>query len=747
MPSGIVVQQQPGSISPFMQDFLRKREALQPAKSALMQTTEDAANIRFQADNNYALALEKHSSLIEKATIRGDTALNNLDSIDAVPEIVGSFLSLFDNDYSRRVQRRNLQREQLEISRAQTGLQTAEQRRALLINSAEFEKQTAREVLQFNRQDILDDVALFDMGIKVEKDIRRKQVEFAQDKTLLELQGFLRDPRAVPPELKGKTGLIELIATTKRAAAANVSVVEFNLSVAKLVADKRDFINIFDSIEEIDNFDGSFPEGVSNFDLQVRKEQFAVIANSLEVMQLAIAAKNQGVLDAAKKRMFAAMDSNALKQGLSEARKNNGALIVGTVPISAREFQTALVAAVKREKEEEAVLSQNSIAISNVQGNILADTVIMSQFANLYDPTNPNADDSAMPIDVLADLANMTSRINNQKKRVAEAVTSGSPNADATVAVLNDYLEDRKAFYRKEVEDRVENDFSDQSKRAAREYFLTGRVGKENGRDLIMDVIGDSSLFSMNDIVDGPWTLMTTKAGDILAEKITRIQPSGEGIFATSGGQRASIALETLIIESKFREGVANNARIVAMAVAINQLAEEFRLEEQIPGEASTEMADVFNSLRNARTGLISSRFFTDEGSFDIGSLLTYAAEQTTKLREDGILAPDDNIMDMILDRTRVTVDSVVRGAFAGLYGASIESTIFGNKAINSQIREALDATAATVPASIVEAEAFNAEQDRFIDRTLAMREQRGMDKAPIEQIPPPIAPSVSRKR
>ncbi len=723
--AGALIKQEQTAASPFLRKLFAADRAAEPLREAVIDTRDNARAVRERANQQFLLGLEKFTAQAEGAAIRGDESRDRLDTIDRMPNFMSSLLGIVDPDFNRRIQERNLSREQLEISRAATGLQTIQTRRATAINSAQFEREAAVEEFTFDRQDRLDTVLFHEAGIAVERNIRRKTVEFAQDRTIEELGNMLRDPTSVPSELQGKPGLIALVLNSKRAAKVNLSVVEFNLSTAKKLEDIRNFENSFNSVEEIDAFQGKFPPGSSNLTLQALKEKFVEIGTSIETMKLALGAKKTELFEASLTRMFSNMDSVAAEQMLKQARRSkDGKFDIGDgVKISAARIQTAVVAIEKREKEEATAREQNSIAIAGVDSAIMGSDLLRSMVPRVFDPTNPNADASSVPAPILAKFADFASRTENQKARIANAILNGDPTVGAMTSVLVDQLNTEAEFYTAMIEKRIENDYNPKERRGAREYFTSGIISTPNATELVVGVIGNASMFSDNIIIDGPWKSLVDVAQDTFVDKFANIDPKGGGLTITSGKPRNSIALEQAIKDSGFRAGVAQNVQMMTMAMATNQLIQEFAADQPIAAQeprlstrVQTKVSAAFESLRDPRTGMMARKYMTDNESFDMGAFLLDTAKMSDALQLSGDLPINVNIADMVFERARLGVDKTLEHALQGLYGTAIKSSIFQGKAINSQIKAMLDGDSNLVPQSVRSAQENRKSQERAIE-------------------------------
>ncbi len=722
---GALIKQEQTAISPWMRSLLKKREALEPARQAVKDTREQAIDVKFQADNAYLLGLEKHTGSVERAAIRGDEALDRLDTIDRMPNFMGRLLGILDSDFNEDIQERNLTRAQLDISRSVTGLQTIQNRRALLINSAQFEREAAKEEFEFDRRDMLDVVALKEAGIAIERNIRRQTVEFAQDRSVIELKEFLADMSTAPVELQGKPGLIKLIIDKRRAAKANLSLAEFNVSTLKRLEDKKTFLDQFKSVEELKAFNGKLPPEVSELDMLQREEQFVSVGINIETMKLAFAAKKTELFEASLTRMFNDLDSGTVAQMSQKAKKSSdGKFDMGDgVKISATRLQTELVAIKKREKERATAMEENSIALAGVQSAIIADDLINAQLPGLYNPTDPNADESTMPPQVLAWLAARNDRVINQKARIAQAIQNGDPTVGAMTSVLVDLLDEKADYFKERVEERVENDFNPKSRRGAREYFLTGNTSPPNATQLLVDVIGNASIFVDNDILNNAWKKLTEEAADTFVDKFANIDPSGGGLTITSGKPKDSIALEKVVKDSGFRALVAQNVQIMTMAMAAHQLVQEFSVpqpptaqEARLSPRVETKVSKAFSSIRDPRTGLLAKKYYNDDGAFDMGDFLEDTAKMSDALQLTGDLPINVNIADMVFERARLGVDKTLENAFRGLYGNSVENAIFGGRAINSEIKALLDTDASIVPQSVRTAQDNRISRDKVLE-------------------------------
>lgn len=705
------IVEQPQSVTPFMAELLRRQQLNEPAREAVVTETDKTLNVKRTANKNFNLAIDRFQGSVDEATNLGDRALNRLDALDQNPQFFNTIMGFFDADFNRGVQTRNLSRAQLQISRAQTRLQNAQIRRQLTIGTAEAEKASVKEIFQFNRQGILDTVALIQAGFEVEQNIRKQDVQFAQDQSIKSLEKFLNNPATAPVQLKNRPGLIDAILTSKRAAKLGISAQEFNLSVSRKALAKRTFLNQFNSVEEIVNFKGELPDGVSQLDLNQRRRDFIEIEDAIETAKLAMTSKKLTLLNKQKAIILTRMGSMDVKEFLNEAVKNKGQIEIGGIPFAASELRTALVAMTEKEAKEERILAENEVSSSNIMGNLTTVDMIGKQFPSLYNPTSPDPTLEDIPVDVLSTILNQNLQIDNQKRRVQEAIDANSGTADAAIKILFDMTEKTKEFYKEQVEERVEKDFSKDAQPAAREFFLTGQIGPANAIALTIDVGGNSALFIENDILDAPWTKLTSIFPDIALEKVTTFQPGigGEGFSAASGKQRDSVILERAVKESKFREGVATNIQLLSMAMAVNQLAEEMGAPSPVTGGPETLPVDpnlnAFAKLRDPRTGRLATRFNNDDGGFDLNKFLQFAATETLALQKAGVLQPNETVADLVFDRSRVLANIVIDKSFSGLYGTALKSAVFGNRPQNT-VLQAIDAANALIPQSIKSAEA-----------------------------------------
>jgi len=655
---------------------------------------------------------------------------------DRLPDFVNTIMGIFDPDFNTGIQRRNLQRAQLGLQRSQSSLVRADQRRQLLVNAARSEKKQALDILQITQQGLLDDIAVNRAGFEVEQNIRKETVQFAQDRSIAELQKFQRNPETTPPELKGKPGLINTVLRIKQSSRTTLSAQEFNLSIQRRVLDKQDFLSSFQSIEEIQNFSGVFPEGVSQIDLAELQERFVRADTSLQTMRLALAAKNAAVFEAAKVTFFGTQDSRSLKGMLATAKKTGSFDAGGGLIFSARRIQTELASALEREQKELVTLEQETLATSQLAGNLLTGSLVDEQFAGIYDPTNPVPTTDTIPVDVLQELSNSNSRIALLKERINESAIQQDGNTAALMQMLNTELEAKTDFFKAQVEERAENDFDDESRAAFREHAFTGNVSVTNAIPLLGGVGGNSTIFIDNDIMDSPWTGLSTEFALTAADRRTSISAGagGEGLTALSGKPRDSVILEEAAQNSEFRTKVIANAQMAAMAMAVNQLAEEegsasARIaNDPSNAEQLTNQVNLFSKLRNVRNGQLAPRFFEENGSFSLELFLQETAQATIEGQQAGVLQPGENVAGVVFDRARAGISVVMDKAFAGLYGKAVESMFFGRSA-RSMAQTLIDASIGKIPPSVANADALNAERDRFIDRAIIMQEQRGLGK------------------
>ena len=514
--------------------------------------------------------------------------------------------------------------------------------------------------------------------------------------------------------MKNRPGLIDAVLTSKRAAKLGVSAQEFNLSVARTAKRKREFINQFNSVEEIINFKGELPPEVSQLDLNQRRRDFIEIEDAIETAKLAMTAKKLTLLNKQKAIIMTRMGSMDVQEFLNAAVANKGQVDIGGIPFTASELRTGLVAITQKEADEERIIAENEVSSSNIMGNLASIDLIEKQYPGLYNPTSPNPTLEDIPVDILSTILNQNAQIDNQKRRVQEAIDANSGTANAAIKILFEQTEEVKAFYKKQVEERVEKDFSTDSQPAAREFFLTGQIGPANATALTLDVGGNSALFIENDIIDEPWNKFSAIFGDISLEKITTFQPGlgGEGFSAASGKQRDSVILERAVQESKFREGVATNIQLLSMAMAVNQLAEEMgapsAISQEVPGGEKLSPdpnLNAFAKLRDPRTGRLAARFNDANGSFDLNEFLNFSAIETLALQEAGILQPNETVAGLVFDRSRNVANVVIDKTFSGLYGTALKSAVFGNRPQNS-VFQAVDGASDKIPQSIKSAEA-----------------------------------------
>lgn len=752
LPQTPAIRDVPTSMTQFMAELL-DRDQLKRQRLSVIDTSQNVLDVRLEADKSAVFDLDRAKRGAEQFNKVGDRALNRLDTMDQIPNIVNQIMGMFDPDFNESIQRRNLTRAQLGLSRIQTNLVRSEQRRQLLINSAQAEKKQSLELLQITRQGILDDINLKKFGFEVEQNIRKETVQFAQDQTIGELQKFLRNPETAPGELRGKPGLIKTVLTIKQSAEAGLDAQTFSLSVQKQARDLRDFKSSFNSIEEVDNFDGVFPPGASKLTLLELKEAFVRADTSLQTMRLALNAKKTAIFNAAKKTFFGTQTAVDLRGMRASAKKNNGQFDAGEgVSFSQREIQTELAAAVEREQKEMVTLDQETLAVSQLSGNLEVNNLIDEQFAGIYDTSaTPSID--AIPIDVYQQLLNTDATISIMQQQVRDAIIDGDGTASARIQRLNEQLGIKAKLYRDQVDERAENDFSDGARPAFREWALTKQVSPINGTALIMDIGGNRAAFIDNNIMDAPWEKFAEEFATASAERLTNIAPGagGTGITALSGRQRDSVILNNVVEATKFRNLVTANAQIAAMALAVSQLAEEFGAPPSVsadaPSNIQVQQVNVFSRLRDVRTGLLAPRFSNAEGKFDFGIFLQETAQQTLELQKAGVLQAGETIAGLVFDRARASVSVVMDKAFSGLYGKSVESAVFG-KSARSMVQTSIDAASSMVAPSVANAEALRAEKETIIRQELELSRQReDFDPATSNLLPAEIVDQFRQGR
>ncbi len=716
------LKEQPTSLSPFMFNLRQRQTHVQALRRDLAAETSETMSVQRREADKLSFARDTAVREFDTAAGLADHALNRKAAIATNPAIFNNIMALFDPDFSRNVQDINLTRADLQMGRARDKLAIAGQRHDQAVSLAEAERQTVKSIFQLDRQGLVDVLAVEQAGLNIEQGVRREQLQSAQDRSISELRSFLNDPSTVPPQLKGKPGLINAVMVDKLAAKAALTTQEFNISIAKQALDKREFMNQFNSVEELVNFKGTFPKGVSQLDLNKRRSDFIAIEDAIETGQLAIQAKKDIILAKQKAIILNRAGSVDLKELLAESITNGtGRVEIGAKPgapgitLFSLEIKEALAKASKAETDFERQQEANSVAISGVIGKVIAHEKTNELLPQLYNPNDPNPTTEDIPTDILAETVNMNARIQNQKERINDCIATGGDGCDAMTRILIELMDETQESYRKQVKDRVENDYPKDSQPAANQYFTTGRVSAENGQPLLMNVGGNSALFIKNDFLGGPWEKFALVFEEVAAEQVTTITPLAGGIQSTSGKNRDSIIIDNALTKSKFRENVVLNINIGAMAVAANQLAEE--LDVGHPTARPDPALNSFARLLDPRTGLFARQFYDDEGALDFTRLLQFGAAESLILQQAGILEPNETVIGVMLDRARNLVPSIVDQTFPGIYGTAVESVIFGNKP-ETGVYKALDAAARMVPLSIRTAE----KQQEEVAKTIRLR-------------------------
>ncbi len=712
-----VLQEQPTSVSPFMFNLRQRQTHVQALRRDLAAETSETMSVQRREADKLSFARDTAVRDFDTAAGLADHALNRKAAIATNPAIFNNIMALFDPDFSRNVQDINLTRADLQMGRARNKLAIASQRHDQAVSLAEAERQTVKSIFQINRQGLVDVLAVEQAGLNLEQGVRKEQLQFAQDRSVSELRAFLKDPSTVPAQLKGKPGLINAVMVDKLAAKAVLTTQEFNISIARQAQNKREFLNQFGSAEEIKKFQGTLGPDVTPFDMTKRFGELTSLEDAIEISHLAIKTKETAILANQKAIIGKNLGSLAIKDFLADAITNKGRTEIGGIPFSARELQTMLGEASKAETDFERQREADSIAISGLGGKLMAHEKTEELLLQLYSPNDPNPTTEAIPTDILAETVNRNARVQNQKGRINDCIKTGGDGCDAMTRVLIEMIDEGQEFYRKQVTDRVENDYPKDSRPAANQYFTTGRVSAENAQPLLMAVGADSALFIKNDFLGSAWEKFALVFEEVAAEQVTTITPLAGGIQSTSGKNRDSIIIKNALEKSKFRENTVLNMNIGAMAIAANQLAEELNIGHVDEQQRPDPTLNSFARLLDPRNGLLARQFNDDEGALDLTRFLQFMAGETLLLQQAGILQPNETVAGVLFDRARNLVPSIVDQTFTGLYGTAVKSRVFGNQPETGVIK-AIDAAEKLIPLSVRTAE----EQQQAVAKTIRLR-------------------------
>ena len=706
------LKEQPTSISPFMFNLRQRQEHVQALRRDLAAETSETMSVQRREADKLSFARDTAVREFDTAADLADHALNRKAAIATNPALFNNVMALVDPDFSKKAQDINLTRADLLMGRARNRLAIASQRHDQAVSLAESERQTVKSIFQLNRQGLVDVLAVEQAGLNIEQGVRKEQLQSAQDRSIAELRGFLNDPSTVPPQLKGKPGLINAVMVDKLAAKAALTTQEFNISIARQAQNKREFLNQFGSAEEIKKFKGTLGTDVTPFDMTKRFGELTALEDAIDISQLAIQTKETAILAKQKVIIGKTLGSEAIKDFLADAVINKGKTEIGGVPFFAMELQTMLSEASKAETDFERQREADSVAMSGVIGKLIAHELTNELLPRLYNPNDPNPTTEDIPPDILSETVNMNARIQNQRERISDCIATGGDGCDAMTRILIELMDEKQASYRAQVKDRVENDYPKDSRPAANQYYTTGNVSAENAQPLLMNVGGNSALFIKNDFLGSPWEKYALVFEEVAAEQVTTITPLAGGIQSTSGKNRDSIIIKNALEKSKFRGDVANNMSIGAMAIAANQLAEELNVGH--PTARPDPTLNSFARLLDPRTGLLARQFNDDEGAFDLTRFLQFTADETLLLQQAGILQPNETVAGVLFDRARNLVPSIVDQTFTGLYGTAVKSRVFGNQP-ETGVLKVIDAAEKMVPLSVRTAEKQHEELAKII--------------------------------
>ncbi len=706
------LKEQPTSISPFMFNLRQRQEHVQALRRDLAAETSETMSVQRREADKLSFARDTAVREFDTAADLADHALNRKAAIATNPALFNNVMALVDPDFSKKAQDINLTRADLLMGRARNRLAIASQRHDQAVSLAESERQTVKSIFQLNRQGLVDVLAVEQAGLNIEQGVRKEQLQSAQDRSIAELRGFLNDPSTVPPQLKGKPGLINAVMVDKLAAKAALTTQEFNISIARQAQNKREFLNQFGSAEEIKKFKGTLGTDVTPFDMTKRFGELTALEDAIDISQLAIQTKETAILAKQKVIIGKTLGSEAIKDFLADAVINKGKTEIGGVPFFAMELQTMLSEASKAETDFERQREADSVAMSGVIGKLIAHELTNELLPRLYNPNDPNPTTEDIPPDILSETVNMNARIQNQRERISDCIATGGDGCDAMTRILIELMDEKQASYRAQVKDRVENDYPKDSRPAANQYYTTGNVSAENAQPLLMNVGGNSALFIKNDFLGAPWEKFALVFEEVAAEQVTTITPLAGGIQSTSGKNRDSIIIKNALEKSKFRGDVANNMSIGAMAIAANQLAEELNVGH--PTARPDPTLNSFARLLDPRTGLLARQFNDDEGAFDLTRFLQFTADETLLLQQAGILQPNETVAGVLFDRARNLVPSIVDQTFTGLYGTAVKSRVFGNQP-ETGVLKVIDAAEKMVPLSVRTAEKQHEELAKII--------------------------------
>ncbi len=228
-PKSDVIQSEvlaPLSVRDQFDALLPRQAALKTERSHTREVLSESAEKINDANDTLGNILNNLGQKSSEVLDRADGAMTNLNrAAGNLP--IENFVRVImgDETYNQKLQRQSLRRSEQELQRLGRERTNATQLHALTVSSAQQAASTAKDVLTFDRQGLLDEVSRINLGLQVKKHVRAEDMQELRALTREQLneiqQGTEEGDRllaGLPEDLQDEPGVIASVFIEKTAA-------------------------------------------------------------------------------------------------------------------------------------------------------------------------------------------------------------------------------------------------------------------------------------------------------------------------------------------------------------------------------------------------------------------------------------------------------------------------------------------------------------------------------------------------
>lgn len=637
-------------------------------------------------------------------------AYDNLNTISRIPEKIGRVIGMFDTDFNREVQMRELERSSLSLNSIGNRMQLAQQRHAMATDAALQEGRIESSILQFDREGFIDQTAMMELGWRLEDRITQDTARMAENAGIDNLRKWLADPSSAPKELQDKRGLLELAYTQAMSRELNVSIAQVGLS-GQLINNARlqreeALSNM--TTNELQNGFSQPPEGLSQEHLvaEIRRREAREIDAQMSAMSL-----KEGKIElaqAAKGRVLMSSSMNELTQLGMAAQENGGRVQIGELTITGEEIRQTMVAKTLQDQEQQTKINEYVLATTGFEGMQVQTAAIAQSVHQImnpgvpFDPENPYA---GLPDDMQATLA-------TGMQQMEVFAQMGSPGG---MVMVNQKMNEQLDTLRKEVVDNLPKEVQP----AAREYMSNSDMPQIRTPQSAAAYLSANSANPMMMSYDPTWSGVWSQ----FSKELTRLQSENQSlnvedmniesavIASLVGGDSSKkdknyILAEQAIQNTGLRDVAANQMFERLLGDTIQELMGE--------NEGNSPWAGLYNAGSGKfhqaayEMGDTSVKFSKDKWN----DLL---AQRTIVLHNNGTLPTDTTLHDLLYERMQGNIGRVRQYVGNDMATAALNNVLFANRPENAIAQRISD---------------FSGQQERF-----AALEQARLDAQEVKRI------------